>query len=86
MQKVKAICQSCALPLTNENSGTNIDASINHEYCKFCYLNGNFTVSGLTLEKQIEKLTEMAVKRLGSSKVDALQMAVTLPPNLKRWQ
>lgn len=86
MQKVKTIFQSCALPLTNKNSGTNIDASINHEYCKFCYLHVNFSVPGLIPEKQIEKLSEMAVKNFGSSKDDALQMAFIILPNIKRWQ
>ena len=86
MQNAKTICQSCGLPLTSENSGINIDSSLNYEFCKYCYSNGNFTIPDLTLEKQIERLSETAEKKFGTSKEDALKMAETILPTLKRWQ
>ena len=39
----KKICQSCGMPITsNEQLGTNKDGSINMDYCKYCYKNGEF--------------------------------------------
>ena len=40
----QAICQSCAMPLTSDDMfGTNADGSINEDYCKWCYTDGEFT-------------------------------------------
>ena len=37
------ICQSCGMPLTsNELYGTNNDSTINYDYCKYCFSNGEF--------------------------------------------
>lgn len=36
-------CQSCGMPLTNTNKGTNADGSLNEDYCTYCYQNGKFT-------------------------------------------
>lgn len=38
------ICQSCGMPVGSEEmSGTNADGSINTDYCKHCYTDGEFT-------------------------------------------
>jgi hypothetical protein len=86
MQKMKTICQSCGIPLLCENTGTNFDMSLNHEYCKFCYINGNFSIPDLTIKQQIERLSEIAVRKFGTSKEDAVKQAQRLLPTLKRWQ
>ena len=36
-------CQSCGMPLTDINKGTNSDGSLNNEYCSYCYQKGQFT-------------------------------------------
>ena len=36
-------CQSCGMPLTDTNKGTNSDGSLNNEYCSYCYQEGQFT-------------------------------------------
>ena len=37
------LCQSCGMPITLDTQlGTNIDGSINDDYCKYCYVNGEF--------------------------------------------
>ena len=82
----KQICQSCGIPLSNSNFGTNEDSSSNKEYCKLCYKTGKFVFPELTLETQIERLSEMAVKNFGMSKIDALKMANSTLPNLIRWR
>lgn len=82
----KQICQSCGIPLGNNNFGTNTGSSTNKDYCKFCYKSGEFILPELTLDNQIERLSEMAVKNFGMSKKDALKMANSTLPNLIRWR
>jgi len=74
------------MPLTNENIGLNIDRSPNGEYCHYCFHNGEFTEPKLTLDLQIKKLAEMVVSKLTLSENEALNMAKTTLPKLKRWQ
>lgn len=51
--ETKPICQSCAMPMSPEEYGTNADASANSEYCKYCFENGAFT-SEQTMDEMIE--------------------------------
>lgn len=82
----KQICQSCAMPLEQTTSyGTNKDKSVNYEYCKFCFHNGQFTDEGITLEQKIQKNISIA-KQMGIKEEEAKQMAESLVPKLKRWQ
>ena len=47
------ICQSCGMPITsNEQLGKNKDGSINTDYCKYCYENGEF-IDKVTMEEYI---------------------------------
>ncbi len=80
------LCQSCGLPLTIDNKGLNANKSQNKEYCHFCFHNGEFTEPKLTLELQKKKLVEMAVSKLTLSEKEALKMANTTLPKLKRWK
>jgi len=79
-------CQSCGMAFLESNYGTNKDLSPNLEYCHFCFNNGAFTSPDLTLEKQMNKLSEMAMKKSGLSKDAAIQTAKKILPTLKRWQ
>lgn len=78
------VCQSCGMPLNDENRGTDADDSKNEIYCRFCYENGAFTKPDLTLEKQRERLVEMAVAS-GVSLGDAEKQAQKLG-ELARWK
>lgn len=80
------ICQSCGMPIKrDEDAGTNADGSKNQEYCHFCFKNGKFTDPDLTIEKQIEKMADMAAKmKIPEDK--AREMAKNILPTLKRWQ
>lgn len=85
MNSENPICQSCGLPLRNEEDcGTNADNSRNETYCHFCYQNGTFTKPDLTLEKQSERLIEIAVAS-GMSQTEAEEKAKQLG-NLERWK
>ncbi len=81
------ICQSCAMPLNvDTNKGTNKDGSLSEEYCKYCFLNGEFTNPKLTLEEQINKLIAMSNGKMGLSLKQAKEMAEKVIPKLKRWK
>lgn len=48
------ICQSCGMPIiSNDQLGINKDGSVNLEYCKYCYENGEF-IDKVTMEEYIE--------------------------------
>lgn len=80
-----AICQSCGMPLTNEqNKGINQDKTLNEEYCKFCFQEGTFVHPERTMEEQIEKGIEMS-KKLWMPEDKAREIAMNTIPKLKRW-
>ncbi len=48
------ICQSCGMPIkSNDMLGINKDGSINNDYCKYCYKDGEF-IDKVTMEEYIE--------------------------------
>lgn len=82
-----SICQSCGMPMQNERDfGTNEDNSKNEEYCHFCFKNGDFTDSGITMEQKINQLVEIAVAQMNMTEMDAREMAEKILPTLKRWK
>ncbi len=40
-------CQSCGMPLIDDNRGTNADGSRNFDYCIYCYKDGEFAHENL---------------------------------------
>lgn len=80
------ICQSCAMPLSDDYYGTNSDGSKNHEYCKYCFDNGKF-VNNQTLEEKIESNIRFWVdEENGITEEIARQKLSELFPTLKRWK
>ena len=80
------ICQSCSMPLTEENKGLNANKSPNEEFCHYCYCNGEFTEPKLSLDLQIKKLSQMAVSNMNLSEKEAFKMANETLPKLNRWK
>ena len=81
----RTFCQSCSMPLDGkEMLGTERDASLNHEYCKYCYQNGAFINPEMTLDEMraIVK-TQMEKRKIDDS---VTRMALNSLPNLKRWK
>lgn len=79
------VCQSCGMPLNKEeNRGTNLDRTTTEEFCKFCFLNGEFTNPNLTIEEQIQKCIEIS-KKLWMPEDKAREIALNTIPKLKRW-
>ncbi len=79
------ICQSCAMPLLNENiKGTNKDNSKNNEYCKYCFENGEFTD-----DCNIEEMKNRCIEHLVEKGIDRNESDIMLTkklPQLKRWK
>lgn len=78
------VCQSCAMPLTDEKEiGTNKDGSKSEDYCIYCYKDGEFT-HNLTMEETIEHSANYA-DMAGMSREQAIEYARKVYPTLKRW-
>lgn len=79
------LCQSCALPLNENNKGSNRDRSSSNEYCKSCYEHGEFRDPSLSLHCLEVQLMEMAEVHNEFSLEEAQQIIKVLP-TLKRWK
>jgi hypothetical protein len=74
------------MPLNGTNNGTNLDLSQNNEYCIHCFREGDFIIPNLTLEQQIQRLTDIAVEKMGMTDSEARKMAENTLPKLDRWK
>lgn len=84
------LCQSCGMPLTEEYFGTNADASVNREYCVYCFKDGAFT-SDETMDEMIEHNLEYLEEfnKDSDQKLtpeEAREQMHQFFPTLKRWQ
>ena len=84
--KPEKFCQSCAMPLQDDKLyATNIDGSLNDEYCIYCYKDGKFT-SNISMEEMkifcIGKMVEI-IPDMTKEKATAMMNEVF--PKLKRW-
>ena len=79
------ICQSCAMPMTDDLFGTNADGTPNHEYCKYCYANGEFTHPDMTMDDMIKTCVPFMVEQ-GMTEEVAHDLLKESLPKLKRWQ
>lgn len=83
-------CQSCGMPLTDENRGTNANGSSSEDYCVYCYKKGEFT-QDFTMSQMIEFclqfLDQWAVQtECKLSPVQAKEQMLQYFPYLKRWK
>lgn len=79
------ICQSCGMPITsNELLGTNIDGSINKNYCKYCYENGEF-IDKVSMEEYINMCSKYG-SQAGMTNEEMKLHCEKLFPTLKRWK
>ena len=73
------------MPLDSpEQLGTEKDGSPSHDYCKYCYLHGEFTSPGITLKEMKERMGRMMDKQ--ELPPDILEAAINRLPHLKRWR
>lgn len=79
------ICQSCGMPLNNkEELGTNKDGTINDDYCKYCYKDGEF-IDDVSMEEYIEMCSKYGYQA-GMTNKEMKTHCEKLFPTLKRWK
>ncbi|MBO5053562.1 MAG: zinc ribbon domain-containing protein [Muribaculaceae bacterium] len=83
-------CQSCAVPLNDENMGTEADGSVSEDYCIYCYKEGKFTRE-MTMEQMIDfcaQFTDEINRQSGKNLTveQARMMMRQFFPQLKRWK
>ena len=79
------ICQSCGMPIVSTNQlGTNADGSINNDYCKYCYVNGEF-IDDVSMETYIEMCSKYG-SQAGMTNDEMKKHCAKLFPTLKRWR
>lgn len=83
-------CQSCGMPLADDNKGTNADGFLNEDYCIYCYKDGQF-LQDVTMEQMIDhcaQFTDEINKQSGQNMTveQAKEMMRQFYPNLKRWK
>ena len=84
------LCQSCGMPLTDENKGTNADGSHSEDYCAYCYKDGMFT-QDFTMCQMIEFCLQFldqmnAQTGWNLTSVQAKEQMQRYFPRLKRWK
>ena len=79
------LCQSCGMPITNnEQLGTNKDNSLNQDYCKYCYQDGEF-IDKVSMEEYIEMCSKYGCQA-GMTNEEMKEHCKKLFPTLKRWK
>ena len=78
----KLICQCCGMPLEDEIMSMEKDGSINEEYCKWCYKDGNFTYNDM---ESLISFCENTMSNETFSKQQVRNYMSNLLPKLKHW-
>lgn len=78
-------CQSCGMPMTADDiCGTNADGSINFDYCKFCYKDGEF-IDKVSMEEYIDMCSQFGAQA-GMTNEQMKEHCRKIFPMLKRWR
>ena len=79
----KLICQCCGMPLDDSIISHEKDGSLNEDYCKWCYADGNFMYSDM------DELIEVCVKNMASAEhpeKEVREYLRTALPQLDYWK
>jgi len=80
------ICQSCGMPMQEEQYGTEKDGSRNDKYCCYCYKEGEFA-QNCTVEEMAEFCAPFEVEGgRAKTKEEAKAMLMAYFPTLERWK
>jgi len=79
-------CQSCGMPLKRDEKGggTNADGSKSRVYCSHCYVDGRFTVSGITAAEMQERV-KGKLREMGFPSIVSWIFTRRIP-KLERWR
>lgn len=78
----KLICQCCGMPLEDEIMSKEKDGSINEEYCKWCYKDGNFTYNDM---ESLISFCENTISNENFTRAQVRNYMSNLLPKLKHW-
>lgn len=78
------ICQSCAMPMTAADHGTNADGTPSADFCKFCMKDGK--MGDCTMEQMADICADIDLRDgRAADKQAAVNMYMSVLPMLKRW-
>ena len=77
------VCQCCGMPLQDELIGKNQDGTLNEDYCKWCYADGEYTYSDM--DELIDVCIPHMVKE-GFSAEQARAYMKEMLPKLDYWK
>jgi len=84
---LKEYCQSCGRIINNPGGwGTEADGSLNHDFCRECYVDGWFTEPRLTRWQIISRIVPLWMKEKNLTYREALIEANYFISGLRRWQ
>ena len=73
------------MPITSSvQLGNNKDGSINNDYCKYCYQDGEF-IDKVSMEEYIEMCSKYG-SQAGMTNEEMKEYCKNLFPTLKRWK
>lgn len=79
------VCQSCAMPITDGSQlGTEKDGSVNHDYCIYCYKDGEF-IHKVSMEEYIDMCSQYGAQA-GMTNDQMRELCQRTFPTLKRWR
>ena len=79
----RLVCQCCGMPLEDELIGRNEDGTLNEDYCKWCYSDGEYTYSDM--DELIDVCIPHMVKE-GFSEEQARAYMREMLPKLDYWK
>ncbi len=73
------------MPITdNSQLATNLDGSVNDDYCKYCYKDGKF-IDDVTMEEYIDMCAQFGAQA-NMTNEEMRAFCQKLFPTLKRWK
>jgi hypothetical protein len=78
-------CQCCGLPFSPKMRGTNRDKSLNSDYCRDCFRDGEFTDNHITIQDMEKRLLDMA-RHHDEMSIEEAHETIRNLPDLKRWK
>lgn len=79
------VCQSCGMPITNKSQlGTNKDGSKSEDFCKYCFVDGEF-IDKVDMEEYIDMCSQYGAQA-GMTNEEMKKYCEKLFPTLKRWK